>query len=95
MQSTNPRQIAKNLIRPYVKNESVAQLADSYLGHASADYNAQVGGYAWSNGQSTKLGHFQVAVTRIQGKDCLYIFDLEELYKEIETGEQLSLFERG
>ena len=63
-----------------VKSESVEQLADSNLGYASAEFYAQVGGCAWSNGKSTRLGHFQVAVTRIQGKDCLYIFDLKELY---------------
>ena len=92
MKSTNPREIAKNLIRPCVKNESVEQLANSYLGVASPKYWAQVGGYAWCNGQSTKLGHFQIAVTKIHGTACLYIFNLKELYQEIAAGEQLPLF---
>jgi hypothetical protein len=100
MNTRKPKDIAKDLIRPYVKHETVDQLADSYLGVACSEYWAQVGGYAvlthgkedmqeWA---SIKLGRYEVAVTEINGKEYFHRFNLHELYTEIEQGEQLSLF---
>lgn len=95
------RECAKELIRAYVeRGDPVESLAAGMLGYASDDYHAQIGGYAatpecdleagiW---KPVKLKRTQLAVTEFNGKACLHIFDLYQLYDEIKNGEQMSLF---
>jgi len=87
----SPRDLAKALIRPYVqRGESVASLAASMMGAASADGYAQIGGYAAlpgdvnaEHGRSVRLRRDEVAVTQVGGAPCLHRFSLAELHAEI------------
>lgn len=91
------RQEAKRWLSVYVlRGDSIESTASGQMGRGSRLFGACVGGYAFYNGEGVKLTSRQVAVTRIGGIDCLFIFSLAELYHEIlhpeETVEQISLF---
>lgn len=90
------RQIALDWLRPRIeRGESIKDVADSMAGRASSGCWVQIGGYAWRRGQSHKLQARQVAVTKIGGVPCLYIFELADLFDEVlhpERETQISLF---
>jgi len=63
------------------------------MGLASADYDAQIGGYALlpehdtpADFQTVPLRRGELAITHIAGEACLYQFLLEELMAEIRQG---------
>ena len=70
------------------------------MGLASADYDAQIGGYAVVPGhdtpadfQTVPLRRGELAITRIGGNACLHRFSLAELVAEMRSGvEQPRLF---
>ncbi len=97
----SPRELAKAFIQPYVlRGDSSEQLAAGMMGSASADYHAQIGGYAVLPGhdtpadfQTVPLRRRELAITRIGGEACLHRFSLDELVAEIRQGiEQPRLF---
>jgi len=98
------REAAKKLIRVYVlRGDTIEQLASGMLGSFGGEYDAQIGGYIFNNFQksnqvSKKLGRYQIGVSEINGVECMEIFSLYEIYREIlyekQYGkrEQLALF---
>jgi hypothetical protein len=81
---TIARQEVKRWLSPYVlRGDSIEYTASGQPGIGSNRLCAQVGSYAWFNGESVKLTSRQVAVTKMGGVPCLYIFSLAELWQEI------------
>jgi hypothetical protein len=94
---TIAKQEVKRWLSPYaLRGDSIEYTASGQPGIGSHRLCAQVGAYAWFNGESVKLTSRQVAVTKVGGVPCLYIFSLVELYEEIlhpeRTADQLTLF---
>lgn len=98
------RQFALRCIAPYVlRGDSLSSLRDSWFGYSGSEGRMQIGGYV----QKTKrvpgrltiervavlLTTRKLAVTRLDGEECLHVFELETLYRELRHGsEQGSLF---
>jgi hypothetical protein len=90
---------AKALIRVSVyRGASIESLADGMQGTYCSTYAAHIGGYLWSGERCIQLKRFEIGVSRVEGRDCLAVFSLREIYNELlyekEHGEirQESLF---
>jgi len=90
LNSKNPRDYARDLIEVYVlRGESLEQLRRGQMGYANSEYWASIGGYM--NGK--KYTTDKIIVSKINGEDCEYVFDLKDIYNEIKSGTQeLNLF---
>jgi len=81
---TIAKQEVKRWLSPYaLRGDTVEYTASGIMSIGSLHLSANVGNYAWFNGESVKLKSRQVAVTMVGGVPCLYIFSLEKLFEEI------------
>lgn len=79
------REVAIKLIKPYVRRgDSLDNLISGQLGFGSMEYSAGIGGYV--NGKPIKRD--ELAITRVNGKECVHIFKVKKLYDEIKSGQQ-------
>ncbi len=53
----------------------------------------QIGGIVWENRRPLRLTRRQIVVLRMHDLPCLHVFDLRELYRELHSGVQPSLFD--
>lgn len=87
------KDIAVNLIKYYVlRGDTIEDLRKSYMGQGCSEYNVAIHGNAWND--KDELIHEgksnDIVVSKINGKNCCYVFRLDELYNEIKSG-QMSL----
>lgn len=81
-----PRDVAKDMIRPYVlRGDDLDYTAGTMFGVCRREYEAQIGGYAWSLDYKTgiKLKPQELAVTRLGDKPCMARFALADLWHEV------------
>lgn len=82
-----PRELAKHLIqRDVEKHHHLNDLAYSGQGGGWYGYNASIGGYVQMpvTGNMKYIDCWHIAVSEFQGDKCADIFDLREIYHEIE-----------
>lgn len=82
------RDCAKDLIRFYVRRgDAIDDLAHGHMGSSNNAYRANIGGLVRQPGaaKARDIGCWKLAVTRIGQQECCEIFDLRDLYQEIQA----------
>jgi hypothetical protein len=82
------RDCAKDLIRFYVRRgDAIDDLAHGHTGSSNNTYHAHIGGLVRQPGaaRTRDIGCWKLAVTRVGQQECCEIFDLCELYQEIQA----------
>lgn len=83
----DPKQIAIDFIKPYIlRGDSVESIMAGQGSSSGGDYDVQLGGYVWNKDITMLLykgKRHEVIVTEIDGKECLYIFNIHKLAQEI------------
>ena len=93
------RDLAKSFIRYQVlRGDTIEQIA-GYQGSSCSHYSVQIGGYIFNNFQkpnqvSKKLTSRQIGIEKVDGIECMEIFTLEEIYKEIRNEAKYGVQER-
>ena len=84
-----PKEIAINLIKYYVlRGDGLESLRSSYMGEGCSEYDVAIHGNAWEGDKLVHQGTSdEIVVSKINGKDCCYIFKLKQLYDEIISGQ--------
>lgn len=88
MSTLNPRELAKDLIRPYVeRGDSLNSITMGRMGWGLIEHHAQIGGMHFQqiDGKSKRrnISRYMLAVTRFECKDCFVTFPVQELMQEI------------
>lgn len=85
----NPKKTAINLIKVYVeRGENIKDLKSGMIGNFSSDSHAQISGWIKDKRYSSDY----IIVERTNGKDCMEVFKLKDIYEEIKNpSKQLAL----
>lgn len=89
-----PREAALDFLRPYVeRGSSLAWIRRRLTGRQEQGTRVQLGGYIWEGETAERLSRREIAVTTLEGRPCLYRFELAALYRELYGEQQPSLFD--
>jgi hypothetical protein len=83
-----PRELAKLLIHTSVKRkENLEHLAYSHQGMGWYGYGVSIGGYIQQPGKKKPVlvDCWHILVDEFEGEACAHVFDLKEIYHEIEV----------
>ena len=91
-----PRDLAKELLRPYVeRGDSLDFIIDGHMGRSTADSSVQIGPTIWTDGKRRDYPPTQIVVTEFAGQACLHVFSVAELVAELKApARQRSLWEQ-
>jgi len=81
----NAKEAAIDLIKYYVlRGDSYDSLRLSHMGSSGDGYSACIGGYVWKGDKMVYKGkNEEVIVTKLNKKECCFVFKLKKLYDEI------------
>jgi hypothetical protein len=92
-----PRDLAKELLRPYVvRGDAIDAIVEGNMGMFFDGYSVKIGPTLWTNGKRKDYPSSKIVVTEFEGQACLHVFSVAELVAELRAPAlQLTLWEQG